>query len=401
VFVEIAVSVAVALLAVLVVLHARRPAADPRIGELQRDLSDLRAAQEAGKAEVARAHVTALEGFHARVGELTKGLTDGQGAASKTLSEGLEAARRTLDAQIAALAKTLNDSLATSQQGIGTRLAETGQVVTDLRDKVAALRQAAEGMQALGKEVAELQNVLRAPKLRGNLGEALLEELLAEILPPGGYEMPHRFSDGTAVDAAIRLKDQWVPVDAKFPLEAFNRMQAATDDVARAAERRAFAASVRARIDEIASKYVRPDEGTFPFALMYLPAEGIYYEVVVRDDAFGSDRSLLGYATEKKVVPVSPNTLYAYLATIVMGLRGMHVEERAREIQAQVATLQQRFAKFFEEFARIGRHIEQAHRKFEDEEKRAGKLNDLMGRISGVGTELPEGVEDEATALPP
>ncbi|HET6204274.1 MAG TPA: DNA recombination protein RmuC [Planctomycetota bacterium] len=394
--VEALLVLAVLLLVALLVISLRRPH-EEGAAELRRDLLEIRAAQEATKTEVARAHATgldqvggrlqtAVDQFHGRIGELTQGLTKGQGEAAETVRLGLEQARATLNAQIASLTTTLQQGLASSQEHLGTRLAETTKVVGDLRTQVSALEEAAKGMQALGKDIAELQNVLRAPKLRGNLGEVLLGELLAEILPTGTYETQHRFADGTAVDAAIRLRGQWVPVDAKFPLEAFNRMRSASDEGARAVARKEFATSVRGRIDEVATRYIRPAEETFDFALMYLPAEGIYYEVVVRDE----DSGILAYALGKKVIPVSPNTLYAYLATIVMGLQGMRIEERAREIQRQVADLQARFVRFFEVFQGIGRNLDLAARKFEEASKKAEKVNDLMGAISGARAELPE-----------
>src|SRR5262245_153236 len=386
------------LLGALLVLLLRRPREGGAVSELRRDLLEIRAAQEATKTEVARSQAEgiarvggnlqgAVDQFHARIAERTLGLTKGQGDSAETLRSGLEQARGTLNAQIASRTTTLQQGLASSQESIGSRLAETTKVVGDLRAQVSALEEAAKGMAALGKEVAELQNVLRAPKLRGNLGEVLLGEILAEILPAGTCETQHRFADGAACAAAIRLRGQWVPVDAKFPLEAFNRMQAAADDAARAAERKVFLASVRARVDEIAERYVRPADGTFDFALMYLPAEGIYYEVVVRDEEAG----LLDYALSRKVIPVSPNTLYAYLATIVMGLKGMRIEEGAREIQRQVADLQGRFGRFFEVFQGIGRNLDLAVRKFEEASRKAEKVNDLMGAISGARAELPEG----------
>lgn len=151
------------------------------------------------------------------------------------------------------------------------------------------------------------------------------------MLPPSFWETQYRFADGQVVDAVIRLRGHLVPVDAKFPLESFQRMVAAEDDVARKAARKEFERSVKGRIDEIADKYIRPGEGTFEFALMFIPAENIYYEVIIKDDSLGEGASLLAYATSRRVVPVSPNSFYAYLSTIVTGLKGMQVERgRAR-----------------------------------------------------------------------
>ena len=390
----------VLLLAVVIGLQFRRTPEPTGFADLQRRFDDLRIVQEATKTEVAQAQAaavsqvatqlqTTMTGFHSKVGELTRQLTAAQGQSAETIRAGLEQARNTLNTQIASLTQTLSQNLTASQKNVGTQLTDTTRVVGDLRKQLGALEEAAKGMQTLGKEVAELQNILRAPKLRGNLGESLLEELLSQVLGPNGYEAPHQFADGMTVDAAIRIRGQWVPVDSKFPIEAFNRMHDAQDEAVREAERKRFLSSVRARVDEI-TKYIRPAEGTFEFALMYIPAEGIYYEVVVQ----GTQTGVLDYALDRRVIPVSPNTMYAYLATIAMGLRGMRIEERAQEIQREMAELQQQFGKFFELFQGVGRNLDLANRKYFDASRKADKLGGLIEIISGVKAELPEAPSD-------
>ena len=352
---------------------------------LAKRVSEVRQSQETLRVESAKGHADALAQLYAplqgavasfqdRVDALTRSVTEGQGKAAESLRTGLAEATRT---------------------------------VGDVRTQMGALEEATKNLQKLQREIADLQNVLRAPKLRGNLGELLLEELLDQILPPGAFETQHRFADGSAVDAVIRLRDHLVPVDAKFPLESFQRMQAAEGDGPRAAARKDFVASVRARVDEIASRYIRPAEGTAEFALLYFPAEGLYYEVVIRDEAFGGEKGILAYALERRVIPVSPNTLYAYLATIVMGLRGLRIEEEARRIQSRVADLQRGFGKFFELFTGLGRNLDIARRKYDEATRRAERVNDLMGAISGERAELREPPVDDAadleirTAAPP
>src|SRR6185369_5701362 len=169
------------------------------------------------------------------------------------------------------------------------------------------LREATTKVYEVGRDVATLHDILRAPKLRGGLGELLLGDLLAQVLPPAHFTLQHAFRSGERVDAVVRLGDGLVPIDSKFPLEDFRRLLEAADDDQRTRARKAFVARVRKHVDDIATKYVLPDEGTYDFALMYIPAENVYYETIIRDAA--SD--LVAYALAKKVIPVSPNTLYA------------------------------------------------------------------------------------------
>src|SRR5439155_719712 len=159
--------------------------------------------------------------------------------------------------------------------------ADQTRVLSDVRERLGALAEVTRRLEAMGASVTEVQQLLQVPKLRGTLGEIWLEELLRQILPASHYEMQHAFRSGERVDAVLMLGDRLVAVDAKFPLEACQRMLAAGGAEAER-ERRAFARSLRERIDEIADKYIRPDEGTYDFALMYIPAENVYYEAVLR-----------------------------------------------------------------------------------------------------------------------
>src|SRR5438477_950810 len=206
-----------------------------------------------------------------------------------------------------------------SQTSVGERLDHTARVVGDVQRGLGELREATARVYDVGRDVVSLHDILRAPKLRGGLGELLLGDLLAQVLPAGHFVLQHTFRSGERVDAVVRLGPALVPVDAKFPLEDFRRLLEATDDEARARARKAFVARVRKHIDDIAMKYVLPDEGTYDFALMYIPAENVYYETIIRDEEPG----LAAYAINRKVVPVSPNCFYAYLQAIALGPRGL------------------------------------------------------------------------------
>src|SRR5438874_5641123 len=248
--------------------------------------------------------------------------------------------------------QTVSDTLQNSTASMNTRLDNAAKVVGDLREKVGQIHE-------VGKSAAELVNILRAPKLRGGMGELFLNDLLAQILPPEHFRLQHHFKSGDAVDAVILIGTSLVPVDSKFPLENFRRVVEAASESERVAARKQFLRDVKRHVDAIATKYILCDEGTYDFALMYVPAENVYYETIIKEDV-GEDRQLFSYALAKKVIPVSPNSFYAYIQTILLGLRGMKVEERAQEILGELSRLRGDFAKIQENFRVLGQ-IGRAH----------------------------------------
>ena len=282
-----------------------------------------------------------------------------------------------------------NEAALLQQQMIEVRnrleaLATTqGTAVGDVRERLGRLAEVTQRLEAVGQTVVKVQELLQVPRLRGTLGEVWLEELLRQILPAGIYATQHAFRSGEKVDAVISVGDRLVPVDSKFPLEACQRMLAA-EGAAAERERRAFRKSLRDRIDEIADKYIKPDEGTFEFALMYVPAENVYYEAVVRGEDVAGEESVVGYALRRKVIPVSPNTFYAYLAAILHGLKGLEVEKEARAILDSLGGLQQQFARFEDAYRLVGKHLDHAARQYAEAEKQIGLIQDRFERITGV-----------------
>jgi len=279
------------------------------------------------------------------------------------------------------------DQLVAAQHEVPKALAqgsaEQARVLQDVRERLGQLGEVTRRLETMGETVSEVQQLLQVPRLRGTIGEVWLEELLRQILP-GHYEMQHQFRSGERVDAVLRLGERLVPVDAKFPLEACQRMLA-TSGPEQERERRAFARSLKDRIDEIADKYIRPDEGTYEFALMYIPAESVYYEAVMGRSVDPDDGGgVLGHAMQRSVIPVSPHTFYAYLLVILHGLKGMRVEQRAREIQDQLGGLRQRFDAFWSAYQTVGTHLANAQKKFEDSARHAGRVRDRLEQIAGA-----------------
>jgi DNA recombination protein RmuC len=272
---------------------------------------------------------------------------------------------------------------------MGQRLDQASRAVSEVHGQLGALGEATRRMEQVGRDIAGLEQILRAPKIRGGFGEVLLERLLAEILPTDAYRLQHGFRSGDKVDAAVVLGGRLVPIDSKFPLENFRRMVEEPDEDRRRQARRVFLRDVRNRVDEVARKYILPDEGTFDFALMYIPAENVYYEVILREET--GDDSLLGYALGRRVIPVSPNSFYAYLQVILLGLRGLRIEQNAREILSTLGRLQVDATRLREHFDTLGRHITNAKNKYDEAAtslaRLEGKLEDVAGR--GAQPALP------------
>ena len=285
--------------------------------------------------------------------------------------------------------KENGEILQKTQQSLGERLDNAARVVGNVQRSLGGLEEANRKIYEVGKDIASLQEILSAPKLRGGLGEFFLQDLLAQILPPDHFTTQHNFKSGEKVDAVIKLGTCLVPVDSKFPLENFKRLLQATSDDEKARFKRQFVADVRKHIDAISSKYILPDEGTYDFALMYIPAENVYYETIIKDDA-PDEKNLSHYALSKRVIPVSPNSFYAYLQAIVLGLRGMKVEERAKEIIEYLSRLQGDYTRFRDEFGLLGRHLGHAQASYQSAEKRVEQLGQNLLSLDGSPGEFLE-----------
>jgi DNA recombination protein RmuC len=323
----------------------------------------------------------------------------------EALAAGREQQQRALTEDLSTLAQLVARQLAQAQHATGQRLDETSRAMADVRERLGQVTELAQRMEGVGRSVAEVQSLLAVPKLRGTLGEVWLEELLRQVFPESQWTMQYAFRGGERVDAVLRIGDRLVPIDAKFPLEACQRMlalEACPDpertrggvDVER--ERRLFRRSLRDRVDEIASKYIRPDEGTFDFALMYIPAEQVYYEAIVRDAPLGSEASVVAYAMSRRVIPVSPHTFYAYLSAVLHGLKGLQVEERARELQGELASLGRDFARFRVAFEKVGTHLGNATRQYAESERAAERVWSRVERLGSGDAQddsLPPSVE--------
>jgi len=311
-------------------------------------------------------------------------LIAGRSAGVGLLQQQLEALKTAQDG----VRETLNKSLQTGQESISRNLQSSQKVLGQLNTQIGELQGTSKQMLLMQADVRRLQNILSSPKLRGQMGEWSLENLLSQVLPKGSYELQHSFRDGRVVDALVKMADFSVPVDAKFPLPSFEKILKAQSDDEKAKLRKQFINDVIKHIDKIASDYIRPTEGTLDFALMYIPAENVYYETVVR--YVGETKDVLQYSLDKKVIPVSPNLLYAYLMTVVMGLQGLQIEKQAAEIRQNLQKLNADFAGFVETWDTLGTHIRNTANKYDEAGRKLDRFGLQLTQIQGEAEKTEE-----------
>ncbi|MFH1061416.1 MAG: DNA recombination protein RmuC [Candidatus Omnitrophota bacterium] len=273
--------------------------------------------------------------------------------------------------------QAITQQLFVSQQSVGERLDSASQVFGQVQKDLGLLSAATERVFEVGKDIASLQEILKAPKIRGGLGELFLGDLLSQVLPASCVKQQYKFKNGDIVDAVLTLGQGMVSIDSKFPLENFKRLINGTNEEEKRLARKTFINDVKKHVDSIASKYILPDEGTFDFALMYIPAENVYYELIIKDTD-DDKNSLSTYALNKKVIPVSPNSFYAYLQSILLGLKGLRVEKNAQQIMQYLERLRGDLGRFKQDFEVLGRHIVNLKNKYDEADKR---INTFEGKL--------------------
>ena len=357
-----------------------RPGPDPVVGLLQQQIEAVRAESRAGQ-----------DGLRQEVGDMGGRLREDVGALRLAVANELKGVSAEVTRQLADGMRLIQSA----QTTMGERLDRAARVVGEVQGSLGKLGEATQRVAEVGRDIQGLEQVLRSPKVRGGLGETMLEQVLAQMLPREHWELQHGFRTGERVDAIVHVGDRLVPVDAKFPLENFRRMLAESEDEKRRTHRKTFARDVKGRVDEIAKKYILPDEGTFDFALMYVPAENVYYEIIVK--SADEDESISTYALERRVIPVSPNSFYAYLQVIVLGLRGLGIEASARAIQDNLSRLGGDLARVQEHMAKLGGHLGNAQKQFTEAERSLARFETKLEAI-GEGHEDADG---QRSLLPP
>jgi len=289
--------------------------------------------------------------------------------------------------------ETMQQRLDATNKAINERLDNAARVIAGVGKEVGQ-------MSEIGRSMKELQDFLRSPKLRGNIGEQVLKELLSQFLPKESFHLQYRFRSGEIVDAAIKTESGVIPIDSKFPMENFKNMMKAESEAEKKVFEKEFGRDVKKHIDDIARKYILPEEGTIDYALMYVPSEPVYYEIM------SNLPELSEYSHKKRVLPVSPSTFYAYMRAILMSFEGKKIEERARSILAALRGIKGESEKFGDALQVLTKHINNAKNTSDLVNSRYITLNSkidtaqgLKGKVESPILDSPAG-EPETETLP-
>jgi len=306
--------------------------------------------------------------------------------------EGPDANYMVLHQRMDSLSQAINDQLEKSRQASERATLTVHQQVQNFTQGMTQLHEGLKGMHDSVKSVVSFQDLFRNPKLRGQWGEMSLEASLAQYFPKDRYLIQHYFSSGEAVDAALRLpNDILLPIDSKFNWDNFQKLVNADNDIHKDGYRKLFYSDVKKKIDEISSKYILPAEGTTDFALMFVPAETVYYEMINNM----KDVDVADYARKKKVILVSPNTFALSVSAIQHWYRDVHINQKTQSIIKKLEGIVADSAKLADTFRKLGSHLSNATSAYEDSEKRLGLMTERVSKVIKIGEteEKPEEIE--------
>ena len=295
-----------------------------------------------------------------------------------------------LQNQLQEINRTMNLGLSESHKTIQGQFFQSTKIIKDITERLTKLDDTNKQVVGFAEQLQSLENILKNPKQRGILGEYFLETCLKNVFQPNQYQMQYKFKNGDLVDAVIFLKDKLIPIDSKFSLENYNKIVEEKDPVQRLQLEKDFKHDLKNRIDETA-KYIRPEENTMEFAFMFIPAEGIYYDLLINQVGTIkiNTRDLIEYAfKEKHVVIVSPTSFFAYLQTVLQGLRAMQIEESSKEIQARVGLLQKHLLAYNEYLQKLGTHLGTTVNTYNTAYKEFKKIDKDVVKISGQDSEI-------------
>jgi len=336
------IAVAAAAAAWTAAMWAQRRA-DSKASELRQEVQSLLATQS--------------QGFTSQLGQLSRSVTQQLGSMSQQIQSGMASA---------------GSLVSDAQRAVSVQLQSATNIMGTLQQQLGKVEQSGRDLSDAAKAI---ENVLGGSKTRGLLGEVALERMLADTLPASAYEMQHRFSTGEAVDAVVHFGAKLVPIDSKFPLEDFRRLIAEGEEA-----RKGFGNAVRLHADSIAKKYIMPGENTLDFALMFVPSESVYYELLMSADSKGMPLDV--YCRQRRVIPVSPNSLYAHLSVILMGLKGLQIEENALRLHASLSGLKSQWDNFAAVFERLGTHLRNASQSYGEADRKLDRARDALDQMA-------------------
>jgi DNA recombination protein RmuC len=343
----------------------KNEALEAQMNEVRRDLLTMSTAQAQSSGKMQAIADTVATRLEAITGALQKGVKDSAEITSQITSQ--------------------------AQVAMSNELKNTREQINQLQKQLGEVQQAGQQMY---ETASKLESILGGTKTRGSFGETTLERLLEDCLTPAQYSQQYRFRSGEAADAVIHLRDRkLMAIDSKFPLDAFQQIETEGEEA-----RKRFVSAVKLHADSIAKKYIVPDEDTLELALMFVPSEAVYYELLRSND--GRGLAVDAYCRSKKIIPVSPNTLYAHLSVIAMGLRGMQIEENAKRLSSNLAGMRKQMDAFGEQFDRLGTHLKNAQQCYAEADKRFDKASNTLDSLLNTGdTSLPV-IDDGQASLP-
>ena len=265
----------------------------------------------------------------------------------QSMQTSIEQTNRTLNEAMRGSTNDVARVLQANTRQLNERLDTAAQVIGDLKKNLGE-------MSEVGKGIRSLQEFLQSPKLRGNIGEQVLSDMIGQTFPKNAFHLQYAFHSGLKVDAVLKTDAGLLCIDSKFPMENFLLMHRGEMELNRKDAKKNFAADVKKHITDISKKYILPEEGTMDFALMYIPSESVYYEIV-------NDESLMSLARTSRVYPVSPNTLYAHLQVLLVSFQGKELEQRTKEVFQLLRAIQKDYEKIDEQLGTLGKHVTNAY----------------------------------------
>lgn len=265
----------------------------------------------------------------------------------KSMQVSLEQTNKTLNETMRGSTHDVARLMQLQNKEINQRLDTASRVIGDLQKHVGELSE-------VGRGIRDLQEFLQSPKLRGNIGEQVLGDMISQTFPKNTFHLQYGFRSGAKVDAVIRTDAGFLCIDSKFPLENYAKSYSAETAADRVSAKKMFITDVKKHVSDISKKYILPEEGTMDFALMYVPSESVYYEII-------NETELIDYARKQHVYPVSPNTLYAHLQVILLSFQGKELEKRSKEIMKMLHAMQSDYDKLYEQSNVLSKHINNAY----------------------------------------
>ena len=298
----------------------------------------------------------------------------------KTMQQSLDGTRKTVDEALRSTTQNITTTLQKDSKTLGERLDKAADAFSSLQKEMGRFSE-------IGRSMKDLQDFLQSPKLRGNIGEQVLRDLLSQAFPKESFHLQYTFRSGVTVDAAIKTDKGIIPIDSKFSMENFKRVMAAGGEKERKSAQKEFVKNVKKHIEDISSKYILTDEGTLDYALMYIPSEPVYYEIVANIP------ELYDFAYKKRVLPVSPSTFYAYLRAILLSLEGKKIEQRAYQILRELRAIQGESRKFGRALEVLSGHISRAYNSMSNVLTGFGQLGRRIDSVQALGSGRGEEVK--------